>query len=71
MQGLSLIYISIITLKKSIIMLLFFQAVCTWLLTILKHNSKRQGIIEKLSVIQSAFMDFLSENSGNFAYQLI
>ncbi|OXU22910.1 hypothetical protein TSAR_016170 [Trichomalopsis sarcophagae] len=39
------------------------QAVCTWLLTILKHNSKRQGIIEKLSDIQSAFMDFLSENS--------
>uniref|UniRef100_A0ABD2WFD9 TOG domain-containing protein n=1 Tax=Trichogramma kaykai TaxID=54128 RepID=A0ABD2WFD9_9HYME len=39
------------------------QAVCTWLLTLLKHNSKRECMFNKLSSIQYAFMDFLSENS--------
>lgn len=42
-----------------------FQAASIWLLTILKNNSKRQCLLEKLSAIQSAFIDFLSENNGN------
>ncbi|XP_011494527.1 PREDICTED: proteasome-associated protein ECM29 homolog [Ceratosolen solmsi marchali] len=39
------------------------QAICIWLLTILKYNSKRQYVLEKLPAIQQAFLDFLTENN--------
>lgn len=40
------------------------QAVCIWLLALLKHNAERAPVREKLPTIQNAFMDFLSENNG-------
>ncbi|KAJ8667078.1 hypothetical protein QAD02_008740 [Eretmocerus hayati] len=39
------------------------QAVCTWLLTILKYNCERPCILEKFAAIQSVFLDFLCGNS--------
>ncbi|XP_058794814.1 proteasome adapter and scaffold protein ECM29 isoform X2 [Phymastichus coffea] len=39
------------------------QAVCTWLLTIVKHNAKRECVLKRLFDIQNTFMNFLSENS--------
>ncbi|XP_015601340.2 proteasome adapter and scaffold protein ECM29 [Cephus cinctus] len=39
------------------------QAVCIWLLALLKHNAKRKHLIDRLPEIQSTFMDFLSENN--------
>ncbi|XP_008560300.1 proteasome adapter and scaffold protein ECM29 [Microplitis demolitor] len=39
------------------------QAICIWLLSILRHNDKRQHVIERLPSIQNAFSDFLSENN--------
>ncbi|XP_015114658.1 proteasome adapter and scaffold protein ECM29 [Diachasma alloeum] len=39
------------------------QAVCIWLLAILRRNAKRKHILDRLSAIQNAFMDFLSENN--------
>ncbi|XP_046742819.1 proteasome adapter and scaffold protein ECM29 [Diprion similis] len=39
------------------------QAVCIWLLALLKHNAERAPVVERLHTIQNAFMDFLSENN--------
>ncbi|XP_014217029.1 proteasome-associated protein ECM29 homolog [Copidosoma floridanum] len=39
------------------------QAVCTWLLTILRCNVKRPCITKKLFAIHNAFLDFLYENN--------
>ncbi|XP_012265500.2 proteasome adapter and scaffold protein ECM29 [Athalia rosae] len=39
------------------------QAVCIWLLALLRHNSDRAPVIERLPTVQNAFMDFLSENN--------
>ncbi|XP_011307486.1 proteasome-associated protein ECM29 homolog [Fopius arisanus] len=39
------------------------QAVCIWLLAVLRRNAKRRHILDRLPAIQSAFMDFLSENN--------
>ncbi|KAF7987486.1 hypothetical protein HCN44_003248 [Aphidius gifuensis] len=39
------------------------QSICIWLLAIVKRNSKRKAVIDKLSEIQNAFMSFLSENN--------
>ncbi|KAG7212048.1 hypothetical protein KM043_012404 [Ampulex compressa] len=39
------------------------QAICVWLLTLLKHNIDRDCVKEKLSIIHNAFIDFLSDDS--------
>ncbi|KAK0081163.1 hypothetical protein PV325_012689 [Microctonus aethiopoides] len=39
------------------------QAICIWLLGIVRNNSKREQILNRLSDIQNVFMDFLSENN--------
>ncbi|KOC60812.1 Proteasome-associated protein ECM29 like protein [Habropoda laboriosa] len=39
------------------------QAVCVWLLALLKHNVQRECIKEKFSSLHHAFMDFLSDDS--------
>ncbi|XP_012280899.1 proteasome-associated protein ECM29 homolog isoform X2 [Orussus abietinus] len=39
------------------------QAVCIWLLALVKHNAKRKEIVDKTCEIQNAFTGFLSENN--------
>ncbi|XP_074097479.1 proteasome adapter and scaffold protein ECM29 [Cotesia typhae] len=39
------------------------QAICIWLLSILRHNDKRQHVIERLPNLQNAFSNFLGENN--------
>ncbi|CAK9831680.1 Proteasome adapter and scaffold protein ECM29 [Anthophora retusa] len=39
------------------------QAVCVWLLALLKHNVQRECVKEKFSLLHRAFMDFLSDDS--------
>lgn len=39
------------------------QAICIWLLAILRRNSTRTYVLNRLSDIQNGFMDFLSENN--------
>ncbi|XP_043596940.1 proteasome adapter and scaffold protein ECM29 isoform X1 [Bombus pyrosoma] len=39
------------------------QAVCVWLLALLKYNIQRECIKEKFSSLHHAFMDFLSDDS--------
>ncbi|XP_043507485.1 proteasome adapter and scaffold protein ECM29 [Frieseomelitta varia] len=39
------------------------QAVCVWLLALLKYNIERECIKEKFSSLHHAFMDFLSDDS--------
>lgn len=39
------------------------QAVCVWLLALLKYNIQRECIKEKFSSLHYAFMDFLSDDS--------
>ncbi|CAL7951979.1 unnamed protein product [Xylocopa violacea] len=39
------------------------QAVCVWLLTLLKYNIQRECVKEKFSSLHRAFVDFLSDDS--------
>ncbi|XP_026674602.1 proteasome adapter and scaffold protein ECM29 isoform X2 [Ceratina calcarata] len=39
------------------------QAVCVWLLALLKHNIQRECVKQKFSLLHHAFMEFLSSDS--------
>ncbi|XP_043249578.1 proteasome adapter and scaffold protein ECM29 [Colletes gigas] len=39
------------------------QAVCVWLLALIKYNIRRECIKERFSLLHRAFMDFLSDDS--------
>ncbi|CAD6237411.1 GSCOCG00002299001-RA-CDS [Cotesia congregata] len=39
------------------------DAICIWLLSILRHNDKRQHVIDRLPNLQNAFSNFLGENN--------
>jgi proteasome component ECM29 len=41
------------------------QATSIWLLALLKHCPNREPVKQRLDAMQNAFMDLLSENSGN------
>lgn len=46
--------------------LLFFQACAIWLLALVKHCSNRKTILNNRKLLQMAFTDLLSEDSGKY-----
>lgn len=49
-------------------LLICLQLVCVCLLILLKHNSSRKVMQNRLEAVQSVFLSFLSENNGIFKF---